>query len=168
VKCETNRGKGYHPPVKGKDSQRTGDVPDKHPDLTRLDSSIIPLTLIVCSMYPQDNVFSAGPYQLGHEDSDLDELWMNLPRDLVLEIVKHVQDMDTRRAFGVFGRLTQLQLDLNLQLKPIESGYMTESDRWVRWVIGDKTYRLCRLCRRREMLVVTSNNIYTILYEIAQ
>jgi hypothetical protein len=44
-------------------------LPDKHPDLTRLDSSIIPLTLIVRSMYPQDNVFSAGPYQLGHEDS---------------------------------------------------------------------------------------------------
>ena len=42
---------------------------DKHPDLTRLDGSINPLTLILCSMYPQGDALSAGPYQLGHEDS---------------------------------------------------------------------------------------------------
>jgi len=93
---------------------------------------------------------------------------MHLPLDLVLEVVKHVDDLDVRRAFGVFGRLSHQQLSLDLQLKPIETGYMTESDSWVRWVVGEKTYRLCRFYRRdalREMVVVTANNIYDILWE---
>lgn len=95
-------------------------------------------------------------------------MWTHLPLDLVMEVVKHVEDIDVRRAFGVYGRLSHQQLSLDLHFKPIETGYMTESDRWVRWVVGEKTYRLCRFYRRdtlREMMVVTSNNTYSIMWE---
>ncbi len=49
-------------------------------------------------------------------------------RGSVLQVVQHVDDLDVRRAFGVFGRLSQQQLRLKFHGKKVETGYMTTSD----------------------------------------
>lgn len=48
--------------------EQRAQLPDKHPDLTRLDSSIISILMIVRSLSNFD-AFSAGPYQLGLDDT---------------------------------------------------------------------------------------------------
>jgi hypothetical protein len=95
-------------------------------------------------------------------------LWKHLPGDLVVEVVKHVEDLDVRRAFGIYGRLSDRQKSLNFHGKRVETGYLTSSDWYVRWEVGEKVYRHCKDIKTdklSETVCVTSDRIYTVVWE---
>jgi hypothetical protein len=97
-----------------------------------------------------------------------ESVWKHLPGDLVVEVVKHVEDLDVRRAFGIYGRLSDRQKSLNFHGKRLERGYQTSSDWYIRWEVGEKVYRHCKEIRNdklSETVFVTSDRIYTEVWE---
>ena len=106
----------------------------------------------------------------------MDECWRELPCEVFERHVLPRLSIDLRRAFGVFGRLSHRQLSLDHRVKAIQSGYMRDEDSFIKWVVGERTYRHCRVYRAGrdtlwETLTVTSEregNVYSILWDNPQ
>jgi hypothetical protein len=95
--------------------------------------------------------------------------WTRLPNDLVLRVLERVEDLETRRAFGIFGRLSPQQLSLQFVGKPIESGHMTPSvSYWcIRWTVGSSIYRLCSVFAHgdfRQVVCVRRDDAYDVVW----
>jgi hypothetical protein len=103
----------------------------------------------------------------------MDECWRELPCEVFERHVLPMLSIDMRRAFGVFGRLSQRQLSLDFHVKMIETGYMRDGDSFIKWVVGERTYRRCRVYRAGrdtlwETMTVTRDteeNVYSILWD---
>jgi hypothetical protein len=100
----------------------------------------------------------------------MDECWRELPREVFEMHMLPWLSIDMRRAFGVFGRLSQRQLGLNLHVKAIETGYMRDEDSFIKWVVGERTYRHCRFYKAGrdtllERMIVASDGVCSILWD---
>ena len=95
-------------------------------------------------------------------------LWAHLPHDMVLEVIKRVDDIDTRRAFGVYAPLSPQRLQLQIQHKSINKGHWIINDYSISWAIAGKKYTHCRMFARNsyhDMLLVSHEGVFRVLWE---
>ena len=92
-------------------------------------------------------------------------IWQKMPHDVFRRTVGCIDDMDTRRAFGVYKRLSMDQLSLPFQAKRILKHEVGAS---IRWVIGGKVFILCRVFKEtgvHECVATAEGGIGNVLWE---